>query len=90
MQRKDIFCGLINSFIPSFYEAFSSDEVYTCCPLEMQKAPLRGKDVGTVSFSFRPYARTTREFKWDGDTHMSGDALKAFMLPMNKGKYEQA
>ena len=65
-----------------FYETFSPDEVYTCCPLELQKAPLRGKDVGTVSCSFRPYARTTREFKWDGDTHMSGDLLKAFMFPV--------
>jgi hypothetical protein len=58
--------SLINSFIPSFYETFSPDEMYTCCPLELQKAPLRGKDVGTVSFSFTPCARTTREFKWRG------------------------
>jgi hypothetical protein len=57
-------------------------------PFELQKAPLRGKDVGTASFSFRPYARTTREFKRDGDTHMIGDSLKTFMLPMNMGKYE--
>ena len=40
-------------------------------PFELQKAPLCGKNVGTVSFSFRPYARTSRKFNWDEGTHMS-------------------